>query len=218
MSNPDSFIDEVTEAVRRDRLFALMRRYGWIAVVLVLLTVGGTAWTEWSKAQERARAEAFGDAVLSAFDGADPTAHREALSAVPATGGQTAILNLLLASDPRDDRAASIAALEKIIADNTAPQVYRDLATLKRVILTGADQPLAERRTALDGIAAPGRAFRTLAQEQLAYLLVEEGRTEDAITALKALAQDQEAPEGLRQRVTDMIVALGGSPGDEQAG
>ena len=33
MSNPDSFIDEVTEEVRRDRLFAVFRKYGWIGVL-----------------------------------------------------------------------------------------------------------------------------------------------------------------------------------------
>jgi hypothetical protein len=49
-----------------------------------------------------------------------------------------------------------------------------------------------------------------MALEQMAYLLVEEGRTEDAIAALTALMSDQEAPGGLRTRAGEMIVALGG--------
>ena len=40
MSQSDSFIEEVTEEVRRDRLFATMKRFGWIAIVLVLRIVG----------------------------------------------------------------------------------------------------------------------------------------------------------------------------------
>ena len=56
MSDTDSFIDEVTEEVRRDRLFGLMKRYGWIAALAVLLIVGGAAWNEWRKAQDRAAA------------------------------------------------------------------------------------------------------------------------------------------------------------------
>ena len=47
MSNNESFIDEVTEEVRRDRLFAMFRKYGWIGVVLVLGVVGGAAYTDW---------------------------------------------------------------------------------------------------------------------------------------------------------------------------
>ena len=71
MSNTDSFIEEVTEEVRRDRLYALMRRYGWIAVLAILLLVGGAAWNEWRKAQAQARAAAFGDAILAALAASD---------------------------------------------------------------------------------------------------------------------------------------------------
>ena len=41
MSDSDSFIDEVTEEVRRDRLFGYFRRYGWIAAVVIVVVVGG---------------------------------------------------------------------------------------------------------------------------------------------------------------------------------
>ena len=51
MSESESFINEVTEEVRRDRLFRLARRYGWIAVVAVLVIVGAAAVNEWRKAQ-----------------------------------------------------------------------------------------------------------------------------------------------------------------------
>lgn len=210
MSNPESFIDEVTEEVRRDRLFALFRKYGWIGVLLVLLTVGGAAFSEWQKASKRADAQAFGDAVLGALEAETPEARRAALAAVPATGDRAAILQMLLASDPAEDKAAALTALQAVAADAALPVAYRDLAALRRVVLAGATLPLADRRALLDPIAVPGRPFRTLALEQLAYLLVEEGKTADAITALQALTQDQEAPQGLRQRATQMIVALGG--------
>jgi hypothetical protein len=51
MSSPDSFVDEVTDAVRSDRLYAAFRKYGWIGVVVVLLVVGGAGYNEWQKAQ-----------------------------------------------------------------------------------------------------------------------------------------------------------------------
>jgi hypothetical protein len=76
VSNPDSFIDEVTEEVRRDRLFAAFRRYGWIAVLAVLGIVGGAAWNEWQKAQAVERAQAFGDALLASLEATTPEARR----------------------------------------------------------------------------------------------------------------------------------------------
>jgi hypothetical protein len=211
LSNPDSFIEEVTEEVRRDRLFGLFRKYGWIGGVLVVALVGGAAWTEWSKARGEARAEAFGDAIIDALDQGTPEERRAALAAIPTNGEQAALLQLILASDPEEDRAATLAALDKVAADATLSAGYRDLAVLRRVLVAGAEAPLADRRTALQGIAVPGRPYRTLAEELLAYLLVEEGKIDEAITAMTTLMQDQEASGAMRARVGQMVTALGGT-------
>ena len=212
MSNPDSFIEEVTEEVRRDRLFRLFRKYGWIGVVAILGVVGGTGWSEWSKSRDAARAQAFGDALIDALDQGAPEERREALAAIPSDADQTAILELILASDPAEDKAATLAALDKVAADATLPVSYRDLATLRRVLVAGADMALTDRRTALQGIAIAGRPYRVLAEEQLGYLLIEEGKPDEAIAALSALMQDQEASGALRARLGQVIVALGGTP------
>jgi hypothetical protein len=218
VSNPDSFIEEVTEEVRRDKLFAIFRKYGWIAIVIVLALVGGTAWTEWSKSRAEARAQAFGDALIDALDQGTPAERRDALAAIPTDGAQTALLKLIMASDPDEDPAATLAALDAVAADATLPAVYRDLAALRRVLVGGTDVPLADRRTALQAIAAPGRPYRTLAEELLAYLLVEEGKTDEAIAAMTTLMQDQEASTALRGRLGQMITALGGTPPVASAG
>lgn len=211
MSNPDSFIEEVTEEVRRDRLFAMFRKYGWIGGLLVVAIVGGAAYSEWQKAQALARAEGFGEAMLDALDIGGASERRAAMESVPADGTQLALRALMVASDPAEDKAAALAALDALIADVTQPEIYRDMAQLRRVMVAGTDMALADRRAALEGISAPGRAFRVMAAEQLAYLMLEEGNTEAAIAALATLMQDQEATQGLRARAAQMITALGGS-------
>ena len=133
-----------------------------------------------------------------------------AIAAIPADGDQKALQGLLRATDTTD-KAGALKALDALAADATLPQVYRDLSVLRRVAVAGKDQPIADRRTALQSIAIPGRPFRVLAEEQLAYLSVEEGKPEDALKALTALVQDQEAPAGLRQRASVVITALGGT-------
>lgn len=214
MSNSESFIEEVTEEVRRDRLFAMFRKYGWIGLLLVVLIVGGAAYTEWQKASRASAAMAFGDSLLTALDKDTPEARRAALvEAETATNGvadKLAIQKLLLASDVEADKAGSLAALDAVAGDASLPQTYRDLAVLRRVIFAGADMDVAARRAALDPLAIPGRAFRTLALEQMAYLSVEAGEIDAAIAQLRALSTDQEAPAGLRQRAAQMITALGG--------
>lgn len=215
MSSPDSFIEEVTEEVRRDKLFAAFRKYGWIGIVSVIAIVGGTAYNEWQKSQAATRAQHFGDALTAAMQLATPAERATALAAVAVDGAQQSPKALLLAAQA--EKPEALAALQALAADASQPQVYRDLAGLRAIMLEGKDQPLAERRSQLEALAVPGRAFASLAKEQLAYLLIEEGKTAEAITALGDLIQDQTAPAGLRSRAGEMITALGGTPPEAAA-
>jgi hypothetical protein len=209
MSNPDNFIDEVTEELRRDRSYALFRRYGWIGALAVLAVVAGTGWREYSLSREAARAQAFGNAVIDAQDIGDAAERTAALAELPGDGGQAALKALVQTADPQTDKAARLAVLAALAGDARQPQLYRDLAVLRQVMLAGPDMPLDQRRSALEGIAQ--RGFGVLAREQLAYLLVEQGETTQAIAALTALLQDQAAPQGLKARAAQVITALGGS-------
>jgi hypothetical protein len=211
MSNNESFIDEVTDEVRRDKLYAGFRKYGWIGIVGVLAIVGGTAWNEWQQSQKAASAQAFGDAVIDALDQGAPEDRMAALTDIPAAGDQAALLRLMLSTDPVSNRAGTLKALGDVVAMQGLAPKYHDLAVLRQVIVAGADTPLADRRKSLEGIAVAGRPYRALAMEQLALLLIEEGKPDEAITALLALRQDQEATQGLRARADQMIVALGGT-------
>ena len=141
MSDTDSFIDEVTEEVRRDRLFKAMRRYGWIAVLAVIAIVGGAAWNEWTKAKERAAAEDFGDAMLLALGGPDGTMRAEALSAVEApSAASQAMIDLLAASEEAATAPGSAAQRLLELADRSGVDpVYRQIATLKAVTIPGTD-------------------------------------------------------------------------------
>jgi len=213
VSNPDSFIDEVNEELKRDRLFAVMRKYAWIAVLLVLVAVGGTAFNEWRKARATAEAEAFGDAVVAALQASDPADRSTALQAIQTDDARRGILNLLLAATElaQGDRDGTLAALTQVENDATLPPSYRQIAALKRVIIGGADIPAAEREAALRGLAAPGGTFRPLALEQLALLAMEQGDRDGALQQAQALMQEPELTDALRRRVAQLIVVLGGT-------
>jgi hypothetical protein len=205
VSNPDSFIDEVNEELKRDRLFALMRRYGWIAVLLVILIVGFAAWNEWSRSQAEARAQALGDAIVEALAEAEAQTGRGA-------GERVAVLHLLLAADSveRGEAETALPALQQVAANETLPASYRQLAQLKRTILGAGQLTVEERQATLTGLAAPGQAFRPLALEQLALLSLETGDREGARAQLEALLSEPDLTADLRRRVTQLIVVLGG--------
>jgi hypothetical protein len=211
MSESDSFIEEVSEEVRRDRLYALMRRYGWIGILAVILIVGGAAYNEWSKARATAAAQAFGDAVMAALDSGDPAA---GLSAISASGAQLGVLKLLQAEIATEmfDTVSARSTLEALAADPTMPENLRTLARMKAVILAGPDMDPAARDAVLAELALPGAPYRLLALEQQALALLEAGRKEDAMILARQILREPELTAGLQRRATELIVALGGNP------
>lgn len=220
MSQTDSFIDEVTEEVRRDRLFALMRRYGWIAILLVLLLVGGAAWNEWRKAQARQAAETLGDSILAALQQEDQADTAAALGAIEAPNPESeAMLALLAASEMAEsDPEAAARRLLTLADDPAARPIYRQIATIKAVSLPGAGLTAEDRRTRLDGLALAGGLIRLLAEEQLALLDVAAGQTDAALERFQRIAADADATAGLRRRASQVIVALGGDlPGENDS-
>lgn len=217
MSNTDSFIDEVTEEVRRDKLFGLMRKYGWVAVLAVVLIVGGAAYREWSRAQDTAAAQAFGDAILAALDSADAPARVIALQDIAAPSPESqAVLDLIIAAEQTvaEDVAGSVETLRGVALNTDTPEIYRQIANFKA--LTRADSVLtpAERRIELEALAQPGSPLRLLSEEQLALLDLSQGNRDAAMDRFRRILEDAEVTTGLRRRASQMIVALGGDLSD----
>lgn len=215
MSEQDSFINEVSDEVRRDRLFTLMRRYGWIAGLVILGIVGGAGYTEWRSAQARAAAEARGDAVIAAIDEATPEARISAIGEVARSesGDLAAVLGMLAAGQATEDegRDAARAQLDRLAEDSEVGAIYKDLAVLKSVALGDDSITPEERINRLEPLTYPGAPFRVLALELTAYAQADAGETSTAIETLRGLIEDAEASRGLRDRAEQMIIALGGS-------
>lgn len=216
MSETDTFIDEVAEEVRRDRLFALMKRYGWIAILAVLAIVGGAAWNEWQKARAQAASEAFGDALLAAVASPEAKDRAQALAQVDTGGavGHAAVAAMLTAADAEaaGDVDAALAALHRIADDPAQGDLYRQLALLKIITLSGDRMDAQERATALAGMAAPGAPFRALAMEQQALDLLDAGKTDEAAALMEQLAQDADATPALQGRIGQILTAIGKAP------
>ena len=209
MSESESFIDEVSEEVRKDKLFKLFKKYGWILGLVVFGIVGGTAYNEWNKAQQEAAAQLSGDLMRAAQAAGDA----EALTTLTEGNAPLSVLdlfeqaNLLLDSG---DSTGALAALRGITADLDAPVIYADLAWLKIVMLDGANMPENERNGAYERLTVEGAPYRLLALEQRAMQYVRDGDIEAATAELAAILVDPGITPGLRSRAQQLMVALGG--------
>lgn len=209
MSESESFIEEVSDEVRRDRLFKAFKKYGWVLGLVVALIVGGTAYNEWNKATQETAARLSGDLMIAA----DAAGDAGALDTLTTNNAPLSVLalfaqaNLLL--DAGDTNGA-LDALRAVTADLEAPVVYADLAWLKIVMLDGANMPESERNSAYDRLTAEGAPYRLLALEQLAMQYVRNGDVESAKAELAAILVDPGLTPGLRSRAQQLMVALGG--------
>ncbi|MDG3042745.1 hypothetical protein [Roseicyclus marinus] len=210
MANSDSFIDEVSEELRRDRLFALMRRWGWLAALVVVGIVGGAAWFEYQRAQDRAAAQAFGDALLASLDLPDPEARVAALDGIDAaTPMAEMLLALMAAGEVAQGGQGAAAAADRLRTAAEAadvPRHYRDLALLRAEMMDPSDPATA--RLVLGTLAEPGAPFAALAEEQLALVDIRQGDLPAALDRLRGLERSAAATPGLQQRASQLIVAL----------
>ena len=208
MSNSDSFIDEVTEEVRRDRLFGYFRRYGWIPAVIIIGLVGATAYNEWSTVQVAQVAQARGDALLDALELEDVAEREAALSAI-AREDEDALVAKFLAAGVEAEQAADL--LRSIANDDKQPQYIRDLARLKMASTDGA-VTVDEAAAILMELSEPGGVYRNVAMELLVALELQRGSTEAALALLQAHIKDADASSEQIQRMAELIVALGEIP------
>lgn len=214
----DSFIDEVTEDLRRDRLFNALRRYGWIVIALILAAVAASAWREYSSSRSARLAEGFGDALLAAEDKApaDPAARAAALAAVDPQGsdGRVVVRDLLTAAAQVEagETAPAAETLKNAAAKADNDRVMRDLARLKTVMALGKTMDPAARDAMLAELSAAGAPFELLALEQKAVALIDAGRPEDAVALIRQIQQKDGMTESLRRRLAEMMITLGAEP------
>ena len=215
MSETDSFIDEVNEEVRRDRLYAALRRYGWIAIVAVLAIVGGAAFNEYRRASDLALAQQRGDAILQALESDTGESRSAALGEIATEGSAvSALVGLLRASElvMMQDPAAASDVLAALIGQESILGDYSDLALFKQLLLEGSGLDASARRSGFEQLSAAGNPLRLLAQEQLALLDLQENGETVAVKRLRDLLQDAEMTQNLRQRLGQLMVALGQDP------
>lgn len=215
MSDTDSFIDEVSEEIRREKLFKTFRKYGWIGIALVVIVVGGTGYREYSRAAEKSASEAFGSDVLAALQQNDPSARVAQLDTITAPNAAAgAMIAMLQAAELSSDRegAAAAAKLEAAALNSDLYNMYRDILNFKRLTTPESGLENNERRMGFEQLATPGNPLRLLAEEQLALLDLASGDTEAAVNRLFMILEDSELTQGLRQRAGQLMIALGQDP------
>ena len=215
MSDTDSFLQEVSEELRRDKLYRNIRKYGWLAILLVILIVGAATYREYLKSQAETEAELFGTSIIDALNEKNVADRILKLQKINAPGENAkAIVAMLLSAEPTGNESApfEMRTLSDVIESLSIDAQYRDLLNFKILLGSSEIMGLDERMKAFEGLSRPGNPFRLLAEEQMALIELELGNNDNAIEIISQILLDAELTAGLRNRATQMLIALGKDP------
>ena len=213
MSDVDSFVQEVTEDLRRDRMLKVWKDWGAAVIGAVVMVVAATAIIEWRKQQDEAAAQDAGAVLIEAVQSV--TADAKVLrfeEASEALEGGPALLAQLGAASARAEAGETGLAAEAFngVADlGSADPLYRDLAAFKAALSAQKGQSAEERADAMTRFAGEGAPFRLLALEQRAAALMEAGRPDAARADIAAIEADPMASRNLRARLAQLSEILG---------
>ena len=210
MSSTDSFVDEVTEELRRERLYRLGKRYGWIPLSVIIVIIGGAVWYELRQDRMRISAEAFGDAVLSGLSEANANTSLGLIRTD--TDGQALLLRLITAAGATTDLSfEEIGPYWTAEAESAnISDLYRDLMYLKGQFAGGTGDEQRDLEI-LGLLSQPNAPFAVLALEQLAILHLKAGDNTQALSILREIPERADATQFQQERIQQMIDALGGS-------
>lgn len=207
--------DEIEEDLKRDRLEEAWKKYGKyviaIAVVIVLATAGNTGWRYYQTSQKVEMANQFDQAGMLARDGnIDGAIDKLASLAQEGAGyGTLARLQQAALMAENGDKEGAVAVYDAIAADGAADQIYADLALVLSVMHQlddGDPQALLDR---LQPQLKAEAAWRFTAYELAAGLAMRQGDKEAAADYLKKITDDAAAPQGARQRASELLQVVG---------
>ncbi len=220
--------DEVRDDLRAERAQNMLRRYGVLLVVAVILVIIGAAgWQAWAWRQ-RQQATAVATSFLDAMNkvsgpqagntGATPVRGQAAaeFANIAATGpeGYRTLARLREAAlrVAAGDTPAALKLWDDIGNDTKADPLLRDLAALLWAQSQVDQGEPAAIESHLAAIVAPGNPWRPLGLETQALLSLRTGQDGRARDLLKQLTTDQMAPDGVRARAGGLLTRLGDGP------
>lgn len=211
----ESFLREVDENLRRDRMRDFAKRYGtWLiaGIVLFLAAIGGWIyWQERQKQQAAAQSEElsaiFTDIASNRMANAKP--RLQALETSDnAVVRASALLTQAAVALQANDRRTAIAKYRSL-ADGDAPEVYRQLGLVRATALEFDSLNPDEVIARMQPLAKAGEPWFGTAGELTAMAYLKKGQKQPAARLFASIAGDPSVPESLRSRATQIAGTLG---------
>ena len=212
----DTFVREVDEELRRDRVTSVMTRYGWYiigGVVLILAAIGGWIWWQSRQAELAGQQSEKLIQVIEQIERNNAKGAAGTIDELAASDQQgyriAALFTRANAQISTGAVPAAVETLKGIAADADAPQPYRDAALIRQTQLEMDNLPPAQLEQRLRPLAQAGNAWHGSAGEMLAVALIRQQKFQEAGRVFEAMAKDMSVPDTIRARAIQMASSLG---------
>lgn len=212
----DTFLREVDEELRRERMNSFMTRYGkWVigGAVLLLLAIGTLIWLRSHREEQAGQASEKLVQVIEQLEQNNARAAAPTIDELAGNGRDgyrmAALFARANAQISSNSIPAAVQTLGTIAADESAPQVYRDAATVRQVQLQFDTMPPAQVIQRLQGFAQPGNPWFGTAGEMVGIAQMRMQRYPQAAQTFGNLARDPNVPESIKARAIQMASSLG---------
>ena len=198
-------MQEVSDEVRRDKLFGFFRRYAWIGIVLVLLLVSAAGVNEYRKSQLKLDAELNGDKLREVLENYTKSADFEQYYSYlkeDLAGKPLAILNQGFLISPEGSSKKSIVHLKEVAGNSKLPIALRDLAKLYEVYLFESEN--GRKMDQLNALSGPDRPYRVLAMEAKVDLLIGDNAFEDALVEIDLIEASLSPSSEMSSRIKNL--------------
>ena len=212
----ETFVREVDENLRRDRLRDSAKKYsGWLIAFVVLFLAASGGWIFWQDYRAKQSEKAVDDlaqvytAIAKGQIGTAP-GQLDTLSKDHSKGVRaSAMFGRAAVAVQQDNTKLAIDKYREIAADTSLPAPFRDLATIRQTALEfdslKPDQVIAR----LAPLAKPGNPWFGSAGEMTGMALIKQGKNAEAGRLFGAIAKDKQVPDSLRARSVQIASSLG---------
>ena len=198
-------MQEVSDEVRRDKLFAFFRRYAWIGIGLVLLLVGAAGVNEYRKSQQKVDAELNGDQLREVLENYTKSGDFEQYYSYlkeDLAGKPLAVLNQSFLISPEGNSKKSLLHLKEVAGNSKLPIALRDLATLYEIYLFGSE--IEGKIDQLNALSGPDRPYRVLAMEAKVNFLIGDNAFEDALAEIDLIEASLSPSPAMISRIKNL--------------
>jgi hypothetical protein len=212
----ETFVREVDENLRRDRMAELGKKYGsWLiaGLILFLAVCAGLIWFQQHRHQN-SESEVEQLAQIYKDIGVGNIAKvPQQLDALTNAGSKavraSALFTRAALAVQQNDVKLAVSKYQAIANDNSLPEPYRDAALIRQTSLEFDQLDPKQVIARLQPLTKPGNPWFGSAGEMTALAMVKQGNTKQAGQLFATIAKDNGVPQNLRERALQIAGSLG---------